>query len=164
MKNEEELIKANIFPKEFVEGIIAECIAQIKFSLDVLREPNLVGVKRVDSIKDTFLIAMNESQSVIKMLEHYNDASLSPKHKLARYVLKSLVKRLTDIHGFMDAKRANNSRVVEFARVITGFLVAIHTIMHADTSPKVREMRAAEFCGDDLDEYGATIAKVITIH
>jgi hypothetical protein len=165
MEETKDLLKSNIFPKEFVEGAIAECIAQIKHSLDTLRDDTPVkGVRKIDGVKGTFLVAVNEAASVITMLEHYTDASLSPKHRLARYVLKSFVRKLKSIDGFMESKRMDNKRVIEFAEVITSFLVTIHTVMHADTKKKMREMYAAEFCGDDLDEYGARIGKVITIH
>ena len=165
MEETKNLVKSNIFPKEFVEGAIAECIAQIKHSLDTHRDDTQIkSVRKIDGIKGTFLVAVNEAASVVTMLEHYTDAALSPKHRLARYVLRSFVKKLQGIDGFMQSKSTANKRVLEFAQVITSFLVTIHTVMHADTKKKTREMYAAEFCGDDLDEYGAKIAKVITIH
>ena len=165
MSKKEETVKGNVFSKDFVEGLIAECIAQIKESLDLLQHGNgIEGVKRLDSVKGTYLIAINEANNIITMLQHYSDAALSPKHKLSRYVLRSFVRKLQDIDGFMEAKRMDNTRIVAFARVITEFLVAIHMVMHSDSEQKTREFHVASFCGDDLDTYGSNIAKVITVH
>jgi hypothetical protein len=49
-------------------------------------------------------------------------------------------------------------RVVQVARLKE------HIIMVEDTRELVREAHVYEFCGDDLDEYGARLGKVITIH
>jgi hypothetical protein len=163
MAEDKDILTSNIFPKEFVEGAIAECIAQIKYSLDVVTE-NIKGVTRIESTKGSFLVAVNEAASLIKMLEHYTDASLNPKHRFARYVLKSFVKKLKAIDGILDAKRMDKKEVLEFARIVTSFLVSIHIIMVEDTRELVREAHVYEFCGDDLDEYGARLGKVITIH
>jgi|TARA_R110001583_G_scaffold53172_10_gene164305 hypothetical protein len=166
MEETKNILKSNIFPKEFVEGAIAECIAQIKHSLDALNGDPIKGLKRIDNVKGTFLVAINEAASVLKMLEHYTDAALTPKHRLARYVLKSFVDKLHAIEGFMEVKRMHNKRVIDFAHTVTAFLVTIHTVMHADTKMKKRQMYTADFCGDDvfLDGYGAKLGKVITIH
>jgi len=163
MDDDRDIFTSNIFPKEFVEGAIAECIAQIKYSLDVVTK-DINKVNKLDSIKGSFLIAASEAGNLIKMLEHYTDASLNRKHMLARYLLKSFVKKLQAIEDILDAKRMHKKEVLEFGRIVTTFLVSLHTVMLEDTKPALREVFVSEFCGDDLCEYGVHIGKVITIH
>jgi hypothetical protein len=165
------LVKSNVFRKEFVEGAIAECIAQIKYSLDALCESRwaknaaIKGVRPVEAVKATFLVAANEAASIITILENYTDASLSPKHRYARYVIKTFVRRMKALGAVMDAKRMHKKEVSEFARLLVDFLCAIHITMLEETRHERRVSTMSEFCDGDLEEDGAALgAKVITIH
>lgn len=143
--------KALPFRKEDIELIIAECMNQTKLSLDVLASQIVdknedIKMTQRDNLLATFRIMEFEMENVLNALEGFNDASLTKKHRMSRQIIQSYVKKLRSL-SMWEVKSIKNKKCMTFANLCTSFLVDMHKMMHADTSPKVRKTIIERVCG-----------------
>jgi hypothetical protein len=147
-------LSGNVFPKHMVEGAFASFLNQVKSAVDCCffdKEYGLSGkISRLDNAKATYSICKQEGRDMIDMLEVYTDASLSEKHMLCRRLVRELLERFEDGSEIMLAGAMHNRWVVKFAQDITGFMVALHTVLHKDTESVLRRKLTAEFCRECL--------------
>jgi hypothetical protein len=143
------VISGNVFSKQAVEGILADVIVQIKSSLDVVmgftEESKL---SKVDDIKATFLISKAEVGNCLELLSNYSNASLTPKHRMARAVLSRYASTLEEMGEEVGAAKAQHSRhLTSFAKELVTFLTNLHHVLQDGTSDKRRRSIVSDYCG-----------------
>ena len=110
------------FPKEVVEGLLADAIAQVKESLDSIHSH--IG-------KDDFSVivnfeaknCMNIASDVGHFLCDVNDACLSPKHKATKHVFSKYKDNLSEYDFGRDL---TDEEMASFARETISFLGSAH--------------------------------------
>jgi len=144
---EPKLIKSNIFPKEAVEGVMAEMINQIKASMDVIVfHHDDIGLSKTKSAKATYQIVGEEVQSVLDMLRDYSNAALTPKHRMCRAIMREFVDRAERIQ-VMDAKAPHSKHLTQFAQELVEFLTTFHEVLKTVSKPEKRQAYTMEYCG-----------------
>ena len=89
--------KIDVFPKEAVEGLIAESMGSIHETfMQLIEKPK--DIKQIENARATWLITRSEVLRVISCLSPYTDASLQPKHCAARDVYREMMRRHTVMH------------------------------------------------------------------
>ena len=149
MELSDVVFKSNVFSKQAVEGVMADVLVQIKGSLDVVmgltQDP---GIKKVDSIKSTFLITRSEVENCLVLLSAYSNASLSPKHRLARAILFHFSGRLTEMaEDIRSAKAVNSGKLTRFGEALVEFLTSYHRVLSDATETKHRGIITKGYCG-----------------
>lgn len=121
------------FPKEVVEGILADALTQVKVSLDSINDS--LGDKDFHKIvcfeaKTCF----NLAAQVHHFLGDVNDACLSPKHKATKHVFSKYKDNLSEYDFDRDL---TNEEMASFARETISFLgSAHHCLSEASTRQK----------------------------
>ena len=153
-------VKTTIFPKACVEGLIAESLSSVHSSF--LQLMTNIDMKRIDNARATWAITYGEVLKIIQCLEPYTDASLSPKHWMARDVCKEMRERMDRTIGIQDAKNVRNRYALQFARDLTEFMSALHNVLHDKKTDAQRRTHMGVFTGDvvDLDPVTGTMAYV----
>tara|TARA_R110000851_G_scaffold12291_2_gene42799 strand:+ start:908 stop:1417 length:510 start_codon:yes stop_codon:yes gene_type:complete len=138
---------SNIFPKEAVEGVLAEFLSQLKASVDVVVAGSEVSsLTRYDSARSCYIIAGQEVESILHLLEAYSNAALTVKHRYCRAVLREFLDKLYDIK-VLDAKSIRNKVFLSFARELVEFMTVFHVTLSDKTSDKKRAAFVMEYCG-----------------
>ena len=144
---EPKMIKSNIFPKEAVEGVIAEMINQIKASMDVIVfHSDDLKISKTKSAKATYQIVGEEVQAVLDMLRDYSNAALTPKHRMCRAIMREFMGRLENIE-VMDAKAQHSKHLTQFATELVEFLTTLHEVLKTVSKPEKRQAYTMEYCG-----------------
>lgn len=153
-------IKTTIFPKSCVEGLLAECLSSVHSSFVQLMTN--MDMTRIQNAKATYAITYGEVLKIIQCLEPYTDASLSPKHWMARDVCIEMRDRLDRIMDIQNAKNVRNKHAVQFARDLTEFMSAMHSVLDDKNTDAQRRTHMGVFTGDvvDLDPVTGTMAHV----
>ena len=138
---------ADIYPAEVVEGMLAMALSQIKASLDVVyADPK--GIKPIENARACYLLTGSLIDQALDRLKGYHDASLNPKHRLSRRVLRAMSARLL-ANDVLPAKRMHNKRLARFAHDMVQFLTAFHLVLSEGTPKKDRYEIAEAFCGEE---------------
>ncbi len=123
-----------IFPKDIVEGMLAEALGEIKKSLDMLFY-NPMGMDEHLNAQTTRSIALGFVQDALIKLAPYSDSALHPKHRQCRKALMEMSRRL-------EANPVNNKTrrfdEVKFGYDITDFITVFHKCLAECTPPKER--------------------------
>jgi len=144
---EPKLIKSNIFPKEAVEGVMAEMINQIKASMDVIVfQADDINITKTQSAQATYQIVGEEVQAVLDMLRDYSNAALTPKHRMCREIMREFMDRASNIK-VMDAKAQHSKHLTQFATELVEFLTTLHEVLKDSSSDKRRKAFTMEYCG-----------------
>jgi hypothetical protein len=153
-------VKTTIFPKACVEGLIAEALSSVHSSF--LELMTNYQMKKIDNARATWAITYGEVVKVLQCLEPYTDASLAPKHWMARDIFKEMKERMDRTVGIQDAKNVGNKNAVHFARDLTEFMQALHNVLHDKRTDAQRRTHMGVFTGDvvDLDPVTGTMAHV----
>jgi hypothetical protein len=157
-KKRKYLKKTDMMPKELVEGLFKECIVQcsnamnsiflVFFDKETGKSENFnTQKKKLDAVKGTHYIFMNELETIQHCLKPYTDATMNFKHRSVRKVCEEAYKRFskctTNLH---KAKRLDNWAVTEFAKEMTLFITNLHVILHEQTPKKTRSRVLKEYC------------------
>lgn len=137
-----------VFPAEIVEGMLAQLIFSVKYSLDVVYLNKVKSLTRMQNIEACYKITSEEVEDALGRLRPYNRASLNPKHRLCRDILEAMSERLK-VHDVRKAKRTTNKKVKGFGRDVVEFLSAMHVTLAEDTPKKKRVVAAEAFCGSE---------------
>ena len=121
------------FPKEVVEGLLADAITQVKASLDSVNEhlerDNFLQVLRFEAAT-----CKNIAYHVNHFLVDVNDACLSPKHKATKHVFSKYRDNLSEYDFDRDL---TDEEMAAFARETISFLgSAHHCLSEASTRQK----------------------------
>ena len=142
--------KIDVFPKEAVEGLIAESMGSIHETfMQLIEKPK--DIKQIENARATWLITRSEVLRVISCLSPYTDASLQPKHCAARDVYKEMMRRLEATASIEKAKTIRHSSAIRFARDLVEFMATIHTVMHKETKYEDRLVYVEKFNGSLID-------------
>jgi hypothetical protein len=137
----------HIFPAEMVEGLLASTLFSISASVECLRPGIETKLTRLANVKASYAIAQIEIENALEALKHHSDASLRPKHKSARDVLKVALETLLSLE-VSKAKQMRNRNVLGFARWATSFLTTYHLVLLEGTSQLERISLVEGFKGD----------------
>ena len=136
---EKELAPLSQF--ELVEGMIADCLKQVKNSLDVL----FLNPEKMDptlNVLATRAITLTEVTSLRKAMEQ-GALSLHPKHKMCLGILQSMTKRLT--HNAPRGHDLGNLDPARFGRDMVDFLTAMHKVLSHGTKESHRKTYYRDF-------------------
>jgi hypothetical protein len=142
-----KLMTSNIFPKEAVEGVMAEMINQIKASLDVVVfGDEQTKLTKTQNVKATYQIVGEEVQHTVELLRDYTNASLTPKHRMCRAIMSEFLDRL----GRMDvreAKASHSKHLIAFANELVEFLSVFHNVLKDKSLDDTRRGLTMDYCG-----------------
>tara|TARA_R110000824_G_scaffold321751_1_gene508565 strand:- start:221 stop:667 length:447 start_codon:yes stop_codon:yes gene_type:complete len=132
-----------IFPKDIVEGMLAETLGEIKKSLDMLFF-NPMEMDDLLNVKTTWSITLGFVQDALIKLAPYSDSALHPKHRACRKALMEMSRRL-------DANPPNNKShrfdEIKFGHDITSFITVFHKCLAEATPPNERKAVLRRFVG-----------------
>lgn len=132
-----------IFPKDIVEGMLAETLGEIKKSLDMLFF-NPMEMDDLLNVKTTWSITLGFVQDALIKLAPYSDSALHPKHRSCRKALMEMSRRL-------DANPPNNKShrfdEIKFGYDITDFITVFHKCLAEATPSKERAAVLRRFVG-----------------
>ncbi len=138
---------SNIFPKEAVEGVLAEMVNQIKASLDVvIAGKEVVGLTKLENARGCYIIAGQEVEHTLQLLRDYSNAALTVKHRFCRAIMKEFLQKLYKI-PVLEAKSIRNKSFVLFAQELVEFITTFHKVLHHQTDPRERQAYVYEYCG-----------------
>ena len=120
-----------IFPKDIVEGMLAETLGEIKKSLDMLFF-NPMGMDDLLNVRTTWSITLGFVQDALIKLAPYSDSALHPKHLACRKALLEMSRRLD---ANPPNKKGHRFDEVQFGYDITDFLTVFHKCL-AESTPK----------------------------
>tara|TARA_R100001594_G_scaffold51458_1_gene84873 strand:- start:3793 stop:4239 length:447 start_codon:yes stop_codon:yes gene_type:complete len=123
-----------IFPKDIVEGMLAENLGEIKKSLDMLFY-NPMGMDENLNAQTTRSIALGFVQDALIKLAPYSDSALHPKHRQCRKALMEMSRRLEANPVNSKTRRFDE---VKFGYDITDFITVFHKCLAECTPPKER--------------------------
>ena len=110
------------FPKEVVEGLLADALTQVKVSLDSINDS--LGL---DSFSKIFAFEAKTCANIAEHVGHFlgevKDASLSPKHRATRQVFSKYKDSLAEYDFDRDL---TDGEMASFARETISFLGSAH--------------------------------------
>lgn len=137
----------HIFPAFMVEAMLADCLREVKASVDVLYK----FVEDEDSFTEnaplTWVILKEFCLDAEQKLKPYSDAALKPKHRYCREVIKSMLERLADN---MPMREDDDFDLSTFAGDVVAFLSAFHFCLSEGTTEKQRRAEKELFCGPPI--------------
>ena len=141
-----------------LEGIFADCIGQIKMSLDCCREDTrkLTGLSLTKNIVVTHSVALEQVSVVVDITKNHSSGALNKKH---RYFVARLRTFDHDIRSF-EIDRQDTHSLQLFLRLLTEWLADSHLIMMEETPRDVREYLASKGGYDKkAEEYALDIVR-----
>ena len=144
---EENASLEEIKPALIVEGVLCNKIESMTGALECLRAPDLLGMDPMTNVRTTYHIMRIEVQEMVDLLKPYNQASLAPKHRLARRLFKKFLKHMQE-NDVMNAKlkTANDPVCLAFATEAVRFIKAFHEVMLERNSAKKRTATTQVYC------------------
>lgn len=128
---------------EIVEGLMGDCIREIKNSVDVLfYNPGLME-ERTNAMASR-AIAMAEIQALLQMMHGIHDSGFGKKHRMCRDVLRQMHKRLVKNRPGDEA--GNKWDLARFGRDLVDFLTSFHRVLAEDTPPRLKSDTWRRFC------------------
>ena len=124
-----------------VEGLIAECVASCKQSLDVVYYSQ-TNLSIQDALVSSFKLMGLELMGLIDMLTGYHDAALRPKHRACRQIVANMVERMRDNDIQSDASPED---LELFAKDAVRFFECMHVCMLEETDRKKRHRHKKRF-------------------
>lgn len=158
VEEEKRQKKTVYFQANFVETLITEAVVQLKKQMDAMflifwdeetgdKEDFRGPKKKMEAIKGSHLVFVQEIGLICECLEPYNKASLKPKHKAIRQIFKEGLIRFNDMgKGLYLAKNINNHNVTQFAKEMCLFITNVHVVHHSNTPKKERNRVVKEYC------------------
>tara|TARA_R100001086_G_scaffold852_1_gene418 strand:- start:164 stop:733 length:570 start_codon:yes stop_codon:yes gene_type:complete len=140
-----------IYPFEYVEGLLAQSLGSMYHAIDSLRPENQkrLTMGRMENIRASASIIYMEAKSLLDCLDPYHDASLNPKHRLIRVMLRCVAKGL-EVSALASAKTTRHKAVIAYARLGKDLLETFHKLLHSSTPIEEREATLAKFLRDHL--------------
>lgn len=135
-----------VFSADIVEGMLAEGVGEIKRSLDVLYYNPGDMEEHVNAVACRG-ITLGHVENMLHFLEPYHDASLRPRHKGVRKVLRAMHARLTK-----NTPRPESGNpyagfdILRFGRDMVQFMTAFHKVLSVTTSNADRNKELRWFC------------------
>ena len=126
---------------EMVEGMIADCLQQVKNSLDVL----FFNPEKMDptlNVLATRAITLTEIEGLGRSMEQ-GSLGLHPKHKMCLGMLQAMRKRLT--HNAPMGPELGNMDIARFGRDMVDFLSGMHKVLSHGTDEKHRKTYYRDF-------------------
>ena len=124
-----------------VEGLIAECVASCKQSLDVVYYGQ-ADLSPQDALVSSYKLIGLELMSLIDMLAGYHDAALRPKHRACRQIVVGMLERMRDNDIQEGAEVEDLER---FAKDAVRFFECMHVCMLEETDRKKRHRHKKRF-------------------
>tara|TARA_R110000824_G_scaffold173410_1_gene351459 strand:+ start:64 stop:612 length:549 start_codon:yes stop_codon:yes gene_type:complete len=159
LKEEKKHQKKTVyFQANFVETLITEAVVQLKKQMDAMflifwdeetgnKEAFKGPKKKMEAVKGSHLVFVQEIGLICECLEPYNKASLKPKHEAIRQIFKEGLTRFNDMgEGLYLAKNINNHNVTQFAKEMCLFITNTHVVHHSNTPKKERSRVVKEYC------------------
>ena len=129
--------------EEIVEGLMSECLREIKHSLDVLfYNPGLMEEKT--NAMATRAIALAEIQSLLQMMHGIRDSGFRKKHRMCRDVLRQMHKRL--INNSPADAAGHGWDIMRFGRDLVDFMTSFHRVLAEDTPRRLKSDTWRRFC------------------
>ena len=135
-----------VFSADIVEGMLAEGIGEIKRSLDVLYY-NPGNMEEHVNAAACRAITLGHVDNMLHFLAPYHDASLRPRHKGVRKVLKAMHAKLTkNTPCPKDGNPYAGFDILRFGRDMVQFMTAFHKVLSVTTSNADRNKELRWFC------------------
>jgi hypothetical protein len=139
-KKNENVVAPGV-PKEHVDMLLGQMIAEMKHSLDIFTAfmYNEEECSRVQAWKNVYYICLQETQQVKELMEDFNAASLNPRHRATRELVGYFLDDALPLYGdLMSAKRINKGVCTTFAKLLIGYMEDFHQVLSDQTSRKDR--------------------------
>ena len=135
-----------VFPFEYVEALLGQSLASIFHAIDSLKPENQerLSMTRIENVKASASIVYMECKGILDCLEPYHDASLNPKHRLIRVMLRCATKVLEG-SGLAKARTTRHKECLAFASLAKDLLTTFHKLFHPATPQGEREEALAQF-------------------
>jgi hypothetical protein len=135
-----------VYPFEYVEGLLANALSSMFHAIDSLRPEAqaMLTMGKVENARAAAGLLYLEAQTILDCLEPYHDASLNPKHRLIRIMLRCVTKVMegSEIQG---ARTLRHRAFRDFATLSKDTLETFHKLLHSDTPLGERENTLALF-------------------
>ena len=136
-------VASPLFPKDIVEGMLAETLGEVKKSVDMLFF-NPMNMDEDLNVKTTRHITMGFIQDALIKLATYRDKELAPKHRVCRKVLLTMSKKMED--NPVNSNKRHFDKV-RFGINVTDFLSAFHICLAEHSKPAERSAALKRFTG-----------------
>ena len=138
-----------VFPFEYVEALLGQSLASIFHAIDSLKPEHQerLSMTRIENVKASASIVYMECKGILDCLEPYHDASLNPKHRLIRVMLRCATKVL-ECSGLAKARTTRHKECLAYARLAKDLLTTFHKVFHPATPQGEREDSLAQFLVD----------------
>lgn len=128
-----------------IEALFAECMSQIKQSLDVVYKGLILGdeainarLGKVDNMIGLAGITEIELDNVYYALGGWNNSSLNKKHRFCRKITEYWLEWIKEL-DFKSVKRLNNKKSKILVGGVTEFLSDMHIVLNANTAKQKRK-------------------------
>jgi len=146
--SEENATLQEIKPAIIVEGVLCNKIVSIQGAIECLNAAHIVDLDPITNVKTTYHIVRTEVQEMVELLKPYTQASLAPKHRLARRIMKHYLEHLKK-HDVMNSElqSENDPVCLEFTRELIRFIDALSNSMIERKTAKERLAVTRVYCG-----------------
>ena len=138
-----------IFPFEYVEGLLAETLASSFHAVSTLKpsESRKLTMSKVENLRAVAAILYSDAMSTLDVLAPYHSASLNPKHGKVRAVLRATALKI-DTMSLEVVRSVRHQKALGFASLAKDYLETFHQLLHPSTPPAQREFLVARFLVD----------------
>jgi hypothetical protein len=135
-----------VYPFEYVEGMLGATIASVYHAVDSMRPEHQakLSMTRIENVRASAAIVYHEAMEALERLEPYHSASLNPKHRLMRAILRAVALTIEGLE-LEKAKTVRHGSALKYAQLMTESLKVTHRVMHPTTPPGEREGETGTF-------------------
>jgi len=124
-------------PGFMIEGLIGTAITQVFQQLNHFRDEHTTKGDVVKGCKALAVIAYNEAEQVVKLMEPMKDATLRPSHRAVRSITTQFLRKLEKGEKKLrTAKRRDNRAIATTTQDITNWLRDTTVVMSSYTKTK----------------------------
>lgn len=139
----EEVIAQPLSQFEIIEGLLADCLQEIKRSVDVLFfNPGKMD-ERTNAMA-TRAIALVEVNQCLQMLKGVHNSALSKRHRMCRDVLRQMYKRLMKNSPQNEVGKGFDLPL--FGTDLVSFMTTYHKILAAQDPGREQSTLWRRFC------------------
>ena len=139
----QEVIAQPLSQIEIIEGLLADCLQEIKRSVDVLFF-NPGEMEEHTNAMATRSIALVEVGQCLHMLKGVSSSSLTKRHRMCRDVLRQMYMRLTKNAPLDDSGKGFD--LPAFGADLVNFMTTYHKILFAPDASRESKTLWRRFC------------------
>lgn len=139
----EDIIAQPLSQFEIIEGLLADCLQEIKRSVDVLFY-NPGGMEERTNAMATRAIAMAEVGQCLQMLSGVSNTALTKRHRMCRDVLRQMNKRL--MSNAPQNEVGQGFDLPKFGLDLVSFMTTYHKILSSHQPTREQTVLWRKFC------------------